>query len=234
MKTRHGVLVAALFSLLMAACGNPSSQGPASSLTPGKLDYSGIHRIYDRPQVRGGHPLTVFVGAQYCPYCASMRWPLVEALNRFGTLTDPERVSSKQGYEGFQSIATYDFSHTSYRSEYVTFSSAEIADVSGNPLQSLDDDQTDLVNHLDPGGAIPFVFAAGSYTAVLPFSPQLLAGHSFEEIAKETTSSSPGEIGRVINAEADALTAAICKTDGSRPASVCGQPAMQALIQRMP
>jgi hypothetical protein len=85
MKTRHGVLVAALFSLLMAACVNPSSQGPASLLTPGKLDYSGIHRIYDRPQVRGGHPLTVFVGAQYCPYCASMRWPLVEALNRFGT-----------------------------------------------------------------------------------------------------------------------------------------------------
>ena len=228
------VMVAAFVSLLMSACGNPSSQGPASSPTPGKLDYSGIHRIYDRPQVRGGHPLTVFVGAEYCPYCASMRWPLVEALNRFGTFTGLRQVSSKEGYEGFPSIATYDFSQASYHSDYVTFSSAEIADVSGNPLQSLDDDQTDLVNHLDPGGAIPFVFVAGSYTAALPFSPQLLVGHSFKEIAEQTTSSSPGEIGRVINAEADALTAAICKTDGARPLSVCGQPALQALIQRMP
>ncbi len=231
---RHGVLSAALVSVLMTACGNPIAQAPASSPTAGKLDYSGIHRIYDRPQVRGGHPLTVFVGAQYCPYCASMRWPLVEALNRFGSFTGLRQVSSKQGYEGFASIATYDFSHASYHSDYVTFTSAEIADVSGNPLQSLDDDQTDLVNHLDPSGAIPFVFVAGSYTALLPFSPQLLVGHSFEEMAGETTSSSPGEIGRAINAEADALTAAVCKTDNAQPASVCGPPAMQALIRRIP
>ncbi len=234
MQTRHGVLIATLVSLLMTACGNPSSQAPASSPTSSKLDYSGIHRIYDHPQVRGGHPLTVFVGAHYCPYCASMRWPFVEALNRFGSFTGLRQVSSKEGYQGFPSIATYDFSQASYHSDYVTFSSAEIADVSGNPLQSLDDDQTDLVNHLDPSGAIPFVFVAGSYTALLPFSPQLLVGHSFKQIADETTSSSPGEIGRVINAEADALTAAICKTDGARPASACGQAAMQSLIERMP
>ena len=233
MQTRQG-LIAALSLLLLTACGNASSQALGSSPTPGKLDYSGIHRIYDHPQLRGGRTLTVFVGAHYCPYCASMRWPLVEALNRFGTFTGLRQVSSKEGYEGFRSIATYDFSHASYQSDYVTFTSAEIADVSGNPLQSLDDDQTDLVNHLDPHGTIPFVFVAGSYTAVLPFSPQLLVGHSFQEIAEQTSSSSPGEIGRVINAEADALTAAICKTDGARPASVCRQPAMEALIQRMP
>ena len=163
-----------------------------------------------------------------------MRWPLVEAVNRFGTFTGLRHVSSKDGYEGFPPIATYDFSQASYHSEYITFSSAEIADVSGNPLQLLDDDQTDLVNHLDPSGAIPFVFVSGSYTALLPFSPQLLVGHSFEEIAERTTSSSPGEIGRIINAEADALTAAICKIDGARPTSGCGQSSTQALIQRMP
>jgi hypothetical protein len=234
MQMRHGMLVAALFALLMTACGNQSSQGPSSTPTPAKLDYSGIHRIHEHPQLLRGHPLTVFVGAHYCPYCASMRWPLVVALRRFGTFTGLRQVSSKDRYEGFASIATYDFSRASYQSDYVTFSSAEIADVSGNPLQSLDDDQTDLVNHLDPSGAIPFVFVAGSYTALLPFSPQLLVGHSFDEIAEQISSSSPGEIGRLINAEADALTAAICKTDGAQPASACGSPAMQALIQRMP
>jgi hypothetical protein len=91
MRTRHGVLIAALVLVLMAAYGNWSAlQAPASAPT----------------QVRRGHPMTVFIGAQYCPYCASMRWPLVEPLNRNGSFTGLRQVSSKDGYEGF-GIATY-------------------------------------------------------------------------------------------------------------------------------
>jgi len=30
----------------------------------------------------------VYIGAEYCPYCAVERWPLIVALNRFGTLTN--------------------------------------------------------------------------------------------------------------------------------------------------
>jgi hypothetical protein len=46
-------------------------------------------------------------------------------------------------------------------------------------------------------------------------------------------SENPGPLGQAVNAEADALTAAVCTTDGAQPASVCGQPAIQALIHRL-
>jgi hypothetical protein len=35
----------------------------------------------------------VFVGAEYCPYCASERWPLVMALSKFGTFFEGLRGS---------------------------------------------------------------------------------------------------------------------------------------------
>ena len=33
-----------------------------------------------------GKPKVLYVGAEYCPFCAAERWPMVVALSRFGTL----------------------------------------------------------------------------------------------------------------------------------------------------
>ena len=33
---------------------------------------------------RTGKPEVLFVGAEYCPFCAAERWPLIVALSRFG------------------------------------------------------------------------------------------------------------------------------------------------------
>ena len=33
----------------------------------------------------GGKPEILYVGAEYCPYCAAERWAMVVALSRFGT-----------------------------------------------------------------------------------------------------------------------------------------------------
>ena len=30
-------------------------------------------------------PELLYIGAEYCPYCAASRWPLIIALSRFGT-----------------------------------------------------------------------------------------------------------------------------------------------------
>ena len=32
-----------------------------------------------------GKPEVLYVGAEYCPFCAAERWPVVVALSRFGT-----------------------------------------------------------------------------------------------------------------------------------------------------
>ncbi|HEV1996504.1 MAG TPA: DUF929 family protein [Candidatus Dormibacteraeota bacterium] len=190
--------------------------------------------MFDQPRTADGKPLTFFLGGQFCPFCASMRWPLVKALGRFGTFSGLGEMHSRGGTDGFGAIATYDLAHASYKSDLLTFQSVEAADANGNPLQQPSGEQTALINRFDPNGSIPFVFLAGQYVAQLPYSPGLLVGKSFGAINAEVSGPAPGEIGKAINAEADAMTALICKTTGGKPAEACGSPAIQALIQQAP
>jgi hypothetical protein len=237
LKPRVQIAIAGLFAaLVLAACGPAASTIGATSAVPTATvyDVNGIHRVYAQPKLIQGHAWTLFVGGQFCPFCASMRWPFVKALSRFGTFSGLGEMHSRKGVDGFDfSIPTYDFVPATYTSSYLTVRMAEVADVNGNPLQTLDDDETDLFNHLDPTGAIPFVFVGGTYVAQLPYSPLLLQGHSYSQIVAEVNSETPGPLGQAINTEADALTAALCTTDGAQPASICGQPAIQALMHRL-
>jgi Domain of unknown function (DUF929) len=221
--------------ILLAACGEaaaPAAAPNASSGAPTATTLVGFHRVFDQPHLSGGHPLTLFLGGQFCPFCASMRWPLVKALSRFGTFSGLGQINSQQGTDGFTSIGTYDLTKAVFQSDYVTLRMVEVADVNGNPLQQPDAETAALLNRFDPQGSIPFVFVGGSYIAQLPYSPALLQGKSFQQILNEVNSSNPGEIGRAIDAEADRMTAIICKTDGAQPAEVCDQPAIQALGQQ--
>ena len=235
--SRFGVL-GLLASVLLAACGQAASSDvgrqPAAHTQTAKLDYSGLHRVFDQPRLRDGRPLTLFVGGQFCPFCASMRWPLVKALSRFGTFSGLGQMHSQSGTDGFASIASYDFAHATYTSDLLTAHLVEVADANGNPLQQPSDDDMDLVNRFDPNGSIPFVFIAGTYVAQLPYSPQLLVGQTFQQIRDQASAANPGDVGTAIDTEADAITAAICKVDGGKPDNVCQTPAMRALVDRMP
>lgn len=224
-------------AILLAACGEaaaPAAAPIASGGAPTATTLQGFHRVFDQPHLSGGHPLTLFVGGQFCPFCASMRWSLVKALSRFGTFSGLGQINSQQGTDGFNAIGSYDLTKATFKSDYVTLRMFEVADVNGNPLQKPDTETAALLNQFDPRGSIPFVFVGGSYVAQLPYSPALLQGKSFQQILDEVNSSSPGQIGQAIDAEADGLTAIICKTDGAQPASVCSQPALQALTQQAP
>lgn len=231
----RALALSALAATLLAACGEaaaPAAAPNASVGPPTATTLRGFRRVFDQPHLSGGHPLTLFVGGQFCPFCASMRWSLVKALSRFGTFSGLGQINSQQGTDGFNSIGTYDLTKASFTSDYVTLRMVEVADANGNPLQQPDAETTALLNRFDPHGSIPFVFVGGSYVAQLPYSPALLQGKSFQQILTDVNSSNPGEIGRSIDAEADGITAIICKTDGAQPASVCNQPAIQALSQQ--
>ncbi|HSR26568.1 MAG TPA: DUF929 family protein, partial [Candidatus Eisenbacteria bacterium] len=41
-----------------------------------------------------GRPEVLYVGAEYCPYCAAERWPLIVALSRFGTFSGVRAAAS--------------------------------------------------------------------------------------------------------------------------------------------
>ena len=77
------------------------------------------------PLESAGKPEVLFVGADYCPFCAAERWPLIVALARFGHFTTLHNMQSAQ-LSVFPGIQTFSFVGTAYSSPYLTFSGVEL------------------------------------------------------------------------------------------------------------
>lgn len=238
LSARHLIIV--ISAVLMAACDTAGVSTSGSSVPAAPPAGSGgspmqaVSPVLSTAVRVANLPLTLYIGADYCPFCASMRWPLVRALSRFGIFSGLGQRQSTSGVDGFPSIATYDFNHASFSSPYVTFEMVETADPSGNQLQQPDAEQASLINRFDPGGGIPFVFVGGRYVARLPYSPSLLQGKTFEQIQQSIASPNPDRLGAAIDDEADVITALICSSDRMQPASVCNAPQTQQQIGQMP
>jgi hypothetical protein len=54
----------------------------------GKVDAPPKAITGPQPLTADGKPLVLYVGAEYCPFCASQRWAVVVALSRFGTFSN--------------------------------------------------------------------------------------------------------------------------------------------------
>ena len=67
----EGVPVA---TLVAQALKRPADAEPPQALNAGTAAFT-----------VGGKPAVVFIGAEYCPYCASERWPMFMALSKFCT-----------------------------------------------------------------------------------------------------------------------------------------------------
>ena len=66
-------------SAFEVAGSTPTSSGPF---------FQAIFKLKGQPKLtQDGKPLIVYVGSEYCPYCAATRWPLALALGRFGTFS---------------------------------------------------------------------------------------------------------------------------------------------------
>ncbi len=230
-------LVGGIVALGLASHSSPprTSSGTNAGLVSDQSTATGagVRAVFAQPHLTDGKPLTFFLGGQFCPFCGAIRWPLVEALSRFGTFSGLGQMHSRPGEDGFQSVATYDFVNAHYESPYITLRTVEAADANGNTLQSPDAEESSLVNQFDPQGSIPFLFVGGRYVASLTYSPGLLQGLSFQQILAEANSPHPGPLGTAIHREADGLTAAICSTDGAQPAAVCSSPAIRSLMKTL-
>lgn len=195
------------------------------------------------PPVAGGRPDVLFVGAEFCPFCAAERWPLVVALARFGTFTQLHDTSSS-GQAVFANTPTFTFDKVGYSSRYVTLTGVELFSDTTGPdgtftrLARLTPAQAALVARYAPPGEkgamvqSPFVDVAGRLIVVTSgFSPALLAGQSQAQIANEiaapavTTTAADGSpappTGQAVVAVANELSAGICAATGQSPAVVC-------------
>ena len=67
-----------------------------------------------------GKPEVLYMGGEYCPYCAAERWAVAAALDRFGVLSGTKFIHSSPT-DVYPSTPTMSFYKSSYTSKYVAF-----------------------------------------------------------------------------------------------------------------
>jgi hypothetical protein len=194
------------------------------------------------PPPAGTPPEVLFVGSEFCPFCAAERWPLVVALARFGTFQVLHDTVSADA-SVFPSIQTFTFDGVRYSSPYVSLDGIELysnqvgSDRSYLPLAHLTPAQSDLIAAASPRSSagsppVPFLDIGGKMSATSSgVSPALFVGLSLGQIADQVTHPPPPvgargavvvpSVGRAILAAANQVTAGICLATDQRPAKVC-------------
>jgi thiol-disulfide isomerase/thioredoxin len=210
-----------------AASAGSAALSEAESVALGQVRLRSGEALLD-----GGKPLVFFMGAEWCPFCASERWGLVKATSRFGKWSGLRELLSRSGQDYFPPLATYDLAGATYASPYINLRHKEVATVDGDPLQKLGSFEERLVDEDDKLGGVPFLFASGPsgrYTVDLGFSPGLIEGMKFAELREAVAGDARTPAVEAIDAQADAITALICKLDGKQPASVCAKGSIPTL-----
>jgi hypothetical protein len=199
------------------------------------------------PQLsEAGRPELLYIGAEYCPYCAAERWVVVTALSRFGTFSGLGATTSSTS-DIFPGTRTFSFYGASFASQYVAFVSAETETNRPAPgggytaLQALTPKQRQVLTTYDgppyfdgSTGAIPFVDIAGAFvTRGASFDPTLLKGLTMQEIA-DGVADPTSPIGRAVLAASNVYTAAICRATGDQPSTVCASPVIRRAAAALP
>lgn len=194
----------------------------------------------------GGKPRVLYIGAEYCPYCAAQRWPVVQALSRFGTWTGLTTTTSATD-DVFPGTATFSFHGATYSSDYLQFEGVETQGnvrVGGSypQLQSLTAEQRRILASYDAppyfpasaAGGIPFVDYGGRYaTSGSGYSPDVLAGKSASQVAEALKDPATSQAKAVLGT-ANRLTAALCQLTGGQPGKVCQAPQVMTLAKQLP
>ncbi len=197
-----------------------------ASVAAGTADPKSVTTVSSaKPLTSGGKPEVLYIGAQYCPYCATERWALAVALSRFGTFTGLSGIHSAGGQEVYPHTATLNFYKAQYASKYLTFTPVEQETVSEKPLEKLTSAQTALITKYDAPpyvpasdeGAIPFIDFGGKYFVHgAQYNPQVLSGQTWAQVAAALKDPSSA-IAKGADGAANMITATICKTTNNQP-----------------
>ena len=193
------------------------------------------------PLTSGGKPEMLYMGAEYCPFCAAERWSMIVALSRFGTFSGlaTTHSASKNGSgqaEVYPNTSTWTFANAKYTSNYLTFTPVEMQTNIPDPstggytnLQTPTSEQQALMNkwnappYVPSGyqGSIPFIDFGNKYMiSGASYNPQVLAGKTWAQISAALHNPS-SQIAQAVNGTANYITAAICKLTGNQPATAC-------------
>ncbi len=178
-----------------------------------------------------GKPLVLYIGAEYCPFCASQRWAVVTALAKFGQWSNLGATHS--GSEDvYPNTTTFSFAGATYSSPYLSFQGVELQSnvrqgSTYATLQTMTPAQQRLLQTYDAppyvssNGSIPWVDYGGRYVSTgSSYDPGLLAGKSMGQIASDAANTNTA-IGQAITGSAGAIVARLCDLTGGQPGSVC-------------
>jgi len=188
----------------------------------------------------GAKPQVLYMGAEYCPYCAAERWAMVVALGRFGNFSNLQFIHSAST-DVYPSTPTLTFYGSGYTSKYVAFKPVEmygrVARGTSYPKLEIPTsaetaimakyDAPPFVPSADRGG-FPFLDIGNQYLTVgSQFSPGILAKLTWSEVAAAIRNpASP--IAKQVDGAANSITAAICKITKGAPAAVCSSAGVKA------
>jgi thiol-disulfide isomerase/thioredoxin len=203
---------------------------PAStfaSVGAGSVVSGALRAASGPPLMSGGKPEMLYIGAEWCPYCAAERWAMATALSRFGTFSALRGVHSSST-DIYPNTATLTFYKATYTSPYLVFAPVENEDINHNLLQSPTAQQQALWSKYSPGGGYPFIDIGNKFIAGSTYDPAVLQGLSWTQIAADLHNPSSAVAQGAVGS-ANVFTAAICKITGNMPASVCTSAPISAL-----
>lgn len=188
----------------------------------------------------GGRPELLFVGADYCPYCAAERWSVVIALSRFGSFSNLHITTSDSNPADIPDTHTFSFYGAGYSSSHLDLVAVETADRNGNALQTPSAAEQKLMGAYDTApyssqtDGIPFLDLGNRFImSGSGVNPQLLQGMTWQQIVA-TLSDPQSQIAQQIVGNANWLTAAICEVSGDQPETVCVMAPIASLESQLP
>jgi Domain of unknown function (DUF929) len=192
------------------------------------VSYVAMKSVTGPAPAAGSTPTVLFVGAEFCPFCAAERWSIIQALSRFGTFSGLAEIRSSEG-----DLATFDFATATYTSQYVGFDPIELEGQDRQQIGTISAMQLKIFKKYSVQESFPFLYLDGHYSqAGAGFDPGVLSGLDQRQIA--TALSDPAAATtRAIVGEANVLTAAICDTTNDAPATACANSAVTALQSRL-
>ncbi len=186
-----------------------------------------------------GLPEVIYVGAEYCPYCAAERWSTIIALNHFGSFKGLTLMKSSAG-DIYPNTATFSFKGATYTSKYLVFNATETEDrnqqqLDTPPSEALQAFSTyDTTPYTKQQGGIPFVSYGNQFvTTAGPYQPTMLQNLTWQQIAAQLNNPNNAATKAIVGT-ANYQTAAICKITKDQPGSVCKAANIQQIEASLP
>lgn len=190
------------------------------------------HQINASPVTKDGKPYVLYVGAEYCPFCAAERWALTLALTKFGSF-EGLKASYSGSSDVFPDTATVSYYGSTYTSDVLAFRGLELRtnelrNGEYTPLEKLEGQDLTLFSTFNAppyvdgqGGSIPWVSLGGTFIhSGSSFSPEPLAGKSQAEIAA-MIADARSPIGAQIRSAAANYVKVLCGLTKGAPAATC-------------